>query len=119
SVTHSASVTGQTDSDGISRISSRRPSTTVDAGVSCPSSSARTPSSSRAGSSARSSRSQFGYGLVTFGTTAKLYGGGGDDVAPSSVPPKNGSGPNSGPRNRPHARHPEIRSSPTVRSNAP
>ena len=119
SVTHSARTIGHGDSAGIDSTSSRYPSRTVDAGVSCPSSSTSVPASSRRASSSRSSRSQFGYGLVTFGMTGKLYSGGGEVVAHSSVPPKNGSGPESGPRNRLQRRFPKISSNPAVRMNAP
>ena len=51
--------------------------------------------------------------------TEKLYGGGGEVVVHSSVPPKNGSGPDGGPRNRLHNRFPKIISRPPARMKAP
>src|SRR3954447_10472230 len=51
--------------------------------------------------------------------TAKLYGGGGEGVVHSSVPPWNGSGPDGGPRNLLHARLAKIISSPAARMNPP
>ena len=64
-----ALTTGQGESDGMSRTSSRFASSTVLAGVSCPSSSTISPRSSLRTSSRRSSTSHIGYALVTVGIT--------------------------------------------------
>src|SRR5207244_10909041 len=108
-VTEKASTIGKPDSDGILSTSSKWPSRTVVAGVSWPWSSWSPPST----------RSQFGYGLDTLGTTGKLYGGGGELVVHSRVPPKKGSGPDGAPRNRLQSRLPKIISNPNARMKAP
>ncbi len=56
------------------------------------------PSASLRRSSSRSASSQFAYALETFGMTAKLYSGGGDEIVHSSVAPCHGSGPAGSPR---------------------
>src|SRR5207248_11226777 len=89
------------------------------AGVSWPLPRTSSPRSRRRRSARRSSTSQFGYALRTVGMTGKLYGGGGDVVAHSSVPPKNGSGPAGAPRKRLQTRFAKISSSPAVRMKAP
>src|SRR4051794_11873255 len=109
-----ATAIGQGESGGMLSTSSAFPSTTVDAGVSWPSSSTSSPRSSRRRSACRSASSQFGYGLVTCGTTAKLYGGGGDVVAHSSVPPWKGSGPDGAPRRKLHTRFAASTTSPSA-----
>src|SRR5438067_8886847 len=114
-----ATVSGHGDSPGISTTSSGTASTTVEAGVSWPWSSTSSPRRRRAESASRSSWSQFGYALRTTGMTGKLYGGGGEVVAHSSVPPYQGSGPAGGPRKRLQTRLPKISSSPAVRMKAP
>src|SRR3954468_1584335 len=83
-----ASAIGHGESDGMSSTSSSSPSTTVEAGVWCPSASTRLLAS-------RSSH--IGYGLLIAGIIAKLYGGGGEGTAHSSVAPSNGSRPGGAP----------------------
>src|SRR6266513_6241208 len=51
--------------------------------------------------------------------TAKLYGGGGEGIVHSSVPPRKGSGPAGAPRKRLQARLAKIITRPTVRMKAP
>src|SRR3954447_15873468 len=108
--TTNASTIGHPDSDGMCTASSKWPSRTVLACVAWPWS---------RGNPSRSSGSQFGYGLVTLGMTAKLYGGGGDVVVHSSVPPWNGSGPAGTPRRRLQNRLAKIISRPAVSTNEP
>src|SRR5215211_2073097 len=80
-----ASTTGAHDFDGMSRISSQSASSTVEDGVSWPSSRTSSPSAKRCSSSSRSLRSHIAYGDETLGMTGKLYEGGGDDTDHSSV----------------------------------
>src|SRR5581483_7374219 len=89
---------GHGDECGISTISENLPSATLDTAVSCPWSSTIAPSARLRASRSRSATSQFAYALVTVGMTAKLYSGGGELVAHSSVGPFHGSGPAGSPR---------------------
>jgi hypothetical protein len=114
-VVASASTAGQGEPEGISSSSSHSASRTVVAGVSWWRANTCRPSARLATSRARSRSSHIGYGLVTRGITAKLYSGGGELVAHSSVAPSQGSGPAGAPRNTLTARLATIAKRPAAR----